>query len=186
MDAEAVALGCAGATTRLSETSWRCWIGPWVVRSPICRPWKRPSSLQDVLIHADDRVDLEEVWEAYRQFRGLGEQIAQGATPGFQQPLIELRQPHQAQTDGGQHLFFQEGDVLLCLGLLNPGAAQRQITPQPQHHFDGTQGGEGAQCRLELQPMTEKATERRAKSHQKIIDGADVGRPPGSHGARLT
>lgn len=37
--------------------------------------------LQDALIRAYDRVDLEEVWEAHRQFRGLREQIAAMVDP---------------------------------------------------------------------------------------------------------
>lgn len=32
--------------------------------------------MRDLLIHAYDRVDLEEVWEAYRQFAWLRDQIA--------------------------------------------------------------------------------------------------------------
>jgi hypothetical protein len=42
-----------------------------------------------------------------------------------QQPLIEGIHPRQALADGGQHLFFQEGDFLFSIGLLDPGAAQR-------------------------------------------------------------
>lgn len=37
--------------------------------------------LHDALIHAYDRVDLEEVWGAYRQLRGLREQIAAMVDP---------------------------------------------------------------------------------------------------------
>ena len=39
-------------------------------------PWRAMAGMRDLLIHAYDRVDLEEVWEAHRQFRGLREQIA--------------------------------------------------------------------------------------------------------------
>jgi uncharacterized protein with HEPN domain len=39
-------------------------------------PWRAMAGMRDLLIHAYDRVDLEEVWEAYRQFHGLREQIA--------------------------------------------------------------------------------------------------------------
>lgn len=34
------------------------------------------AGMRDLLIHAYDRVDLEEVWEAYRQFAWLRDQIA--------------------------------------------------------------------------------------------------------------
>ena len=39
-------------------------------------PWRAMAGMRDLLIHAYDRVDLEEVWEAYRQFRVLRQQIA--------------------------------------------------------------------------------------------------------------
>ena len=58
-----------------------------------------------------------------------------------QQPLIELINAGQTLADGGQDLLFQAGDLLLSIGLLAPGAAQRQIAPQHQHHLDGTEGG---------------------------------------------
>ena len=31
-------------------------------------PWRGMAGMRDLLIHAYDRVDLEEVWQAYRQF----------------------------------------------------------------------------------------------------------------------
>ena len=40
-------------------------------------PWRAMAGMRDLLIHAYDRVDLEEVWEAYRQFPGLREQISE-------------------------------------------------------------------------------------------------------------
>jgi uncharacterized protein with HEPN domain len=39
-------------------------------------PWRAMAGMRDLLIHAYDRVDLEEVWEAYRQFDWLRDQIA--------------------------------------------------------------------------------------------------------------
>ena len=39
-------------------------------------PWRAMAGMRDLLIHAYDRVDLEEVWEAYRQFAWLRDQIA--------------------------------------------------------------------------------------------------------------
>ena len=33
------------------------------------------AGMRDLLIHAYDRVDLDEVWEAYRQFAWLRHQI---------------------------------------------------------------------------------------------------------------
>ena len=38
-------------------------------------PWRAMAGMRDLLIHAYDRVDLEEVWEAYRQFPLLREQL---------------------------------------------------------------------------------------------------------------
>jgi len=69
-----------------------------------------------------------------------------------QQPLIEGIHPGQALADGGPHLFFQEGDLLFSIGLLAPGAAQRQIAPQHQHHLDGTKGGFEQQERIFFWP----------------------------------
>ena len=40
-------------------------------------PWRGMAGLRDVLIHAYDRVDLQEVWQAYRQFPGLREKIGE-------------------------------------------------------------------------------------------------------------
>ena len=40
-------------------------------------PWRAMAGMRDLLIYAYDRVDLEEVWEAYRQFPGLREQISE-------------------------------------------------------------------------------------------------------------
>jgi uncharacterized protein with HEPN domain len=39
-------------------------------------PWRAMAGLRDVLIHADDKVDLQEVWQAYRQLTGLRQKIA--------------------------------------------------------------------------------------------------------------
>ena len=69
-----------------------------------------------------------------------------------QQPLIELINSGQTLADGGQDLLFQAGDLLLYIGLLTPGAAQRQITPQHQHHLDGTKGGFEQQERIFFWP----------------------------------
>jgi uncharacterized protein with HEPN domain len=40
-------------------------------------PWRGMAGLRDVLIHAYDRVDLQEVWQAYRQFPGLRQKIGE-------------------------------------------------------------------------------------------------------------
>jgi hypothetical protein len=42
-----------------------------------------------------------------------------------QQPLIELIHPREALLDRGDHLLFQDRDLLLSIGLLDPGAPQR-------------------------------------------------------------
>ena len=39
-------------------------------------PWRAMAGLRDVLIHAYDKVDLQEVWQAYRQLTGLRQKIA--------------------------------------------------------------------------------------------------------------
>ena len=39
-------------------------------------PWRAMAGLRDVLIHAYDKVDLQEVWLAYRQLTGLRQKIA--------------------------------------------------------------------------------------------------------------
>jgi uncharacterized protein with HEPN domain len=44
-------------------------------------PWRAMAGMRDLLIHAYDRVDLEEVWEAYRQFPWLREQIVAMVEP---------------------------------------------------------------------------------------------------------
>jgi len=39
-------------------------------------PWRAMAGLRDVLIHAYDKVDLQEVWQAYRQLTGQRQKIA--------------------------------------------------------------------------------------------------------------
>jgi uncharacterized protein with HEPN domain len=39
-------------------------------------PWRAMAGLRDVLIHAYDRVDLQEVWQAYLQLPRLRQKIA--------------------------------------------------------------------------------------------------------------
>ena len=39
-------------------------------------PWRAMAGLRDVLIHAYDKLDLQEVWQAYRQLTGLRQKIA--------------------------------------------------------------------------------------------------------------
>ena len=34
-------------------------------------PWRGMAGMRDLLIHAHDRVDLEEVWQAYQQFPAI-------------------------------------------------------------------------------------------------------------------
>jgi hypothetical protein len=49
-----------------------------------------------------------------------------------QQPLIQLIHPRQTLLDRRDHLLLQQGDLLFSVGLLDPGAAQRQPPPQQQ------------------------------------------------------
>ena len=39
-------------------------------------PWQGIAGMRDLLIHAYDHGDLEEVWQAYQQFQWLRQQIA--------------------------------------------------------------------------------------------------------------
>jgi uncharacterized protein with HEPN domain len=34
-------------------------------------PWRGMAGMRDLLIHADERVDLEEVWQAYQRFPAI-------------------------------------------------------------------------------------------------------------------
>ena len=59
-------------------------MGEAVIRlSPECRarhadlPWRGMAGMRDLLIHAYDRVDLEEVWQAYQQLPQIRERIAE-------------------------------------------------------------------------------------------------------------
>ena len=51
--------------------------------SPECRerhgdlPWAGMAGMRDLLIHAYDRVDLEEVWQAYKQLPDIRRRIAE-------------------------------------------------------------------------------------------------------------
>ena len=38
-------------------------------------PWRAMAGMQDLLIHAYDTVDIEEVWEAYQLFPALSKEI---------------------------------------------------------------------------------------------------------------
>jgi uncharacterized protein with HEPN domain len=40
-------------------------------------PWRGMAGMRDLLIHAYDRVDLDEVWQAYRQFPAIREAIVE-------------------------------------------------------------------------------------------------------------
>ena len=40
-------------------------------------PWRGTAGMRDLLIHAYDRVDLDEVWQAYRQFPAIREAIVE-------------------------------------------------------------------------------------------------------------
>ena len=39
-------------------------------------PWRAMAGMRDVLIHAYDQVDLEEVWEAYQRFSEIRSLVA--------------------------------------------------------------------------------------------------------------
>ena len=73
-------------TDYLQDALVRCLevMGEAVKRlSPECRerhvdlPWRGMAGMRDLLIHAYDRVDLDEVWQAYQQFPQIRRQIAE-------------------------------------------------------------------------------------------------------------
>lgn len=40
-------------------------------------PWRGMAGMRDLLIHAYDSVDLDEVWQAYRQFPAIRKRIVE-------------------------------------------------------------------------------------------------------------
>ena len=58
-----------------------------------------------------------------------------------QQPLIQLINARQAVLDRRDYLLLQQGDFLLAIGLLDPGAAQRQPAAAPQDLLNRAQRG---------------------------------------------
>ena len=58
-----------------------------------------------------------------------------------QQALIELIKAGQALLDRRDHLLLQQGDFFFSIGLLDPGAAQRQPLVTAQDLLDRPQGG---------------------------------------------
>mgnify|MGYP003335841112 FL=1 len=74
------------STDYLQDALVRCLevLGEAVKRlSPECRerhadlPWRGMAGMRDLLIHAYDRVDLEEVWQAYQQLPNIRRRIAE-------------------------------------------------------------------------------------------------------------
>ena len=65
-----------------------------------------------------------------------------------QEPLIQLIDARQALLDRGNQLLLQQGDFLLAIGLLDPGAAQRQPEAAPQDLLHRAQGGFEQQERI--------------------------------------
>jgi hypothetical protein len=65
---------------------------------------------------------------------------------------IDLIDPLQAVLQHRQHLFLQEGDLLLPIGMLNPGAAQRLALGEQQDALNAAQAGLEQQERILLRP----------------------------------
>jgi hypothetical protein len=55
--------------------------------------------------------------------------------------LIQLTDASQATLEGRKHFFFQEGDFLLPIGPIHPGAAQRTATETGQDFLNRMEGG---------------------------------------------
>jgi hypothetical protein len=73
--------------------------------------------------------------------------------------LIQLLHPGQAVLNRGDHLLLQPGDFLFSIGLLDPGAPQRQPAPAQQNLLHGAQRGFKQQERIFL-----RTAERRFRS----------------------
>ena len=65
-----------------------------------------------------------------------------------QQPLIQLINSLEALLDRGDHLLLKQANFLLAIGLLDPGAAQRQPPPQLQDPLDRLEAGFEQQERI--------------------------------------
>jgi len=52
-----------------SHKGWFSFWGPRHQHRDL--PWRGMAGMRDLLIHAYDRVDLEEVWQAYQQFPAI-------------------------------------------------------------------------------------------------------------------
>jgi hypothetical protein len=69
-----------------------------------------------------------------------------------QQPPIELIHPRQALLDCGDHILFQDRDLFLSIGLLDPGATQRQPAATAEDLLHRAQRGFEQQERILLGP----------------------------------
>ena len=58
-----------------------------------------------------------------------------------QQPLIELIDAGKTLLDCRDHFLLEQGDLLFSIGLLDPGAPQRQPAPAQQDLLDRAQRG---------------------------------------------
>jgi hypothetical protein len=55
--------------------------------------------------------------------------------------LIQLTDASQAALEGRKHFFFQEGDFLLSIGPIHPGAPQGPALETGQDFLNGMEGG---------------------------------------------
>jgi hypothetical protein len=54
--------------------------------------------------------------------------------------LIQLRDTGQAALEGWEHVFFQEGDLLFSIGLIQPETPQGLATMPHQNFLNGMEG----------------------------------------------
>ena len=93
----------------------------------------------------------------------------------LEQHLIDRIDPLQALLDGGEHLLLQEGDFLLPIGMLNPGAAQRLAGGELEDALHAAERGLQQQKRILL-----RATERgrEGRGHGEVRRGRSDGTDP--------
>ena len=94
------------------------------------------------------------------------------------QDRIDLIDALQALLHRRQHLLLQQGDLLLPIGLLDPGAAQRKPSPQLQDPLDRLEAGFEQQERILLRPAERRGSSRKHGHGIGAKNGAATGPIP--------